>query len=89
MMAKSHTMFKPRNSTLSVLLVLVALCIALSTAAPQNNQVGNNRGARGKNRGGNGGGNRQTPQAKAAQVPGGISTSQDGSTVLDQTVRIK
>lgn len=67
--------------------------------APQNN---NGRG-RGRNRNGgnrnnnNNNGNRNgngntaqlTAQEKAAQVPDGISTATDGSTILDTTVNVK
>jgi len=72
-----------KSMGLSVWFVLALLCVCFGEAAPQRN-----RGGRGGGNG-NGGGQQQTPQQKAAQKPGGISTAKDGSTILDQTVQIK
>ncbi|PHH60468.1 hypothetical protein CDD81_1643 [Ophiocordyceps australis] len=85
-----------------LLLVLAILCITLAQAVPQRNGNGNNgngnngngrgrgqgRGGGGRGGGGRGGGNKQTAQQKAAKVKGGISQSDDGTMILDQTVKI-
>ena len=71
-------MFKAKSPFLTVLLVLAILCICFGEAAPQKN-----------NKGGKGKGSKLTPQQKAAQKEGGISTAKDGSATLDQTVEIK
>jgi hypothetical protein len=42
-----------------------------------------------RNRGGNGQAKAQTAQQQAAQIPQGISTATDGSTILDDTVTVK
>ncbi|KAF2032771.1 hypothetical protein EK21DRAFT_109516 [Setomelanomma holmii] len=60
-------------------LVVLSSLLALTFALPQRIRNGNGR---------NGGGRAQqaTAQQQAAQVPQGISTAQDGSTILDDTV---
>lgn len=73
-------MAKSKSTPFALLLVLAILCVSFGNAAPQNNRGGKN---------GNRGGTKQTPQQKAAQKPGGVSTATDGSTILDQTVQIK
>ncbi|KAF2014055.1 hypothetical protein BU24DRAFT_349940 [Aaosphaeria arxii CBS 175.79] len=63
--------------------VLAFAVLAVAAPAPQRNRGGNRNG------GGNGGGQqRATAQQQAAQVPGGISQAQDGSTIVDDTVNI-
>lgn len=44
---------------------------------------------RAKNKNGNGGGQSQTSQQRAAQIPQGVSTATDGSTILDMTATVK
>ncbi|KAG8407760.1 hypothetical protein J3459_018390 [Metarhizium acridum] len=81
-------MFKQRGTGLLVLCALLILCICFGEAAPQRKQ-GKQGGNQGGNRGGNSSGKaKQTPQQKAAQKPGGISKAQDGSVILDTTVKI-
>lgn len=78
-------MFKPKGTGFLVLCALLILCVCFGEAAPQRKQ-----GKQGGNQGGKGGGKtKQTPQQKAAQKPGGISEAQDGSVILDKTVKIK
>lgn len=61
------------TTSLSALFFLLFLCLSLADASPQRNRKGN----------------KQTPQQKAAQKPGGVSTAKDGSKILDETVKIK
>ncbi|KAK8912882.1 hypothetical protein VCV18_011830 [Metarhizium anisopliae] len=79
-------MFKPKGTGFLVLCALLILCICFGEAAPQCRRV-----KQGGNQGGKGGGGKtkQTPQQKAAKKPGGISKAQDGSVILDKTVKIK
>ncbi|KAF2197504.1 hypothetical protein GQ43DRAFT_466362 [Delitschia confertaspora ATCC 74209] len=56
----------------------------LATALPQRNQGSSNRN--GGNR--NGATQRATAQQQAAQIPQGVSTAVDGSTILDDTVTV-
>lgn len=79
-------MLKPKGTGFLVLCALLILCICFGEAAPQCKQA-----KQGGNQGGKGGGGKtkQTPQQKAAKKPGGISKAQDGSVILDKTVKIK
>jgi hypothetical protein len=63
-------------------LIALSSVLAITSAFPQRNRNGNGR---------NGGGRTQqaTAQQQAGQVPQGISTAQDGSTILDDTVMVK
>jgi hypothetical protein len=65
---------------------LAIVALSLFTVA---NAQRRNRG--GRTRGGNGGGTTQqlTSQQQAAQIPDGISTATDGSTILDTTETVK
>ncbi|KAH7066048.1 hypothetical protein BKA63DRAFT_426432 [Paraphoma chrysanthemicola] len=63
-------------------LIALSSLLAVTSAFPQRNRNGNGR---------NGGGRTQqqaTAQQQAAQVPQGISTAQDGSMILDDTVMV-
>lgn len=73
--------------SLSLLLAFGAL--AAVEAVPQNR---GNGGGRNRNKGqGNGGGGQQATTAfqQAQQVPQGVSTATDGSTILDTTANVK
>ncbi|KAK5633932.1 hypothetical protein RRF57_009646 [Xylaria bambusicola] len=62
-------------------LFLATLCLYTVEASPQNRngRNGNGRGSR----------QRLTAQEQADQIPQGISTATDGSTILDTTARVK
>ncbi|KAI1277247.1 hypothetical protein F5Y07DRAFT_107334 [Xylaria sp. FL0933] len=66
-------------------LFLLGLCLRATEALPGNRNGGNGSG---QSFASQGGGQRLTAQEQAQQIPQGLSTATDGSTILDTTARV-
>ncbi|KAI0423885.1 hypothetical protein F5Y09DRAFT_173086 [Xylaria sp. FL1042] len=66
-------------------LFLVGLCLRATEAMPRNRNGGNGNG---RGSASQGGGQSLTAQEQAQQIPQGLSTATDGSTILDTTARV-
>jgi hypothetical protein len=62
-------------------LLLLSTLLTLTTALPQRSRKGSGNGRTQQQQ--------LTAQQQAARVPQGITTAQDGSTILDDTVTVK